>query len=204
MSVTVSSGGRVLVNLGANQVMSVLGGVGSVRGVNESLLWSITDGVTTTIGPYSDSRMLAVICTTGPLIYTVTGVDLSPLPYAPNSVGFTPAAGASNVCEVTLQVKDAAGVALAGVFHMDVLLSDAATGVGLTAVTASGAVAKKTASGEDLATLVAKKALRVQTLATGAYILSITDSAKTGFYVVANLGGKTSVSSVLVTGNYGA
>ncbi len=122
----------------------------------------------------------------------------------PAKVTFSPAAGGSNVCEVTITVKDGAGNAIARPHHLDIILSDAATGAGLTATTASGAVAAKAASGTDLATLVSKKALRVQTLATGVYILSITDSAKTGFYVAAVLGDlPIQVSSQLVTGNYG-
>jgi len=124
---------------------------------------------------------------------------------APASVTLTPAAGAADVCEVTVAVKDAAGAAVAQVFNLDLWLSDAASGAGLTAVTASGAVTNKTASGIVLGTYTAKKALRVQTLATGVFVLSITDSAKTGFYVVAQVPatGRPAVSAQLVAGDYG-
>lgn len=123
----------------------------------------------------------------------------------PHSATLTPAAGGANVCEVTIQVKDTAGANVAVPVILDVLLSDAATGTGLTATTASGTVQAKSASGTDLSVMVAKKALRVQTKADGTYVLEITDSAKTGFYVVANIPGKNpSVSSALVTGNYGS
>lgn len=123
----------------------------------------------------------------------------------PASVTFTPAAGSANVSEVTFTVVDADGVAIAGVFNMDIWLSDAATGAGLTTTTASGAVAAKASSGVDLVTLVSKKALRVQTKADGTYILSITDSAKTAFLPCAQVPGtgKTSVGAALITGNYG-
>lgn len=122
----------------------------------------------------------------------------------PYSATITPAAGGSNVSEVTIQINNAAGVAVAYPVVLDVLLSDAATGAGLTATTASGAVAAKSASGTDLSTLVSKKALKVQTKADGTYILSITDTAKTGFYVVAHIPGLPPVvSSALVSGNYG-
>jgi len=123
----------------------------------------------------------------------------------PASITFSPAAGSANVCEVTVTIKNAAGATLAGVFNFDLWLSDAATGAGLTATTASGAVAAKASSGADLAVLTTKKAIRVQTLATGIYILSITDTAKTLFYVAAQVPGtgKTVVSSQLATGNYG-
>lgn len=115
----------------------------------------------------------------------------------------SPAAGASNICLVTITVKDGAGVAITGPTNLVVTLSDASSGAGLTATTASGNVVAG-ASGVDLATLVAKKALHVQTTAAGVYILSITDAAKTGFYVCAFIPGlKGIVSAQLVTGNYG-
>jgi len=114
------------------------------------------------------------------------------------------AAGATNVCEVTVTIKDGDGTAVTGPVVFDLLLSDAATGAGLTATTASGAVAAKASSGTDLSTLVSKKALKVQTKADGTYILSITDSAKTAFYPVIQIPGlKAIVGTQLATGNYG-
>lgn len=122
----------------------------------------------------------------------------------PGKVAFTIAAGSANVCLVTIQVNDGAGNAIAAPVDMDVLLSDAASGAGLTVTSASGAVANDGTTGADLGTLTSKKALRVQTNATGAYKLSITDTGKTGFYVVANVGGFVSkVSRQLVSGDYG-
>lgn len=114
------------------------------------------------------------------------------------------AAGSANVCNVTYQVVDALGAALAGVFTFIVFLSDAATGVGLTATTASGTVVAG-ASGTDLGDLTAKKAKVVQTDATGKYILSITDTVKTNFYPCAQIpgNGNTAVGTQLITGNYG-
>lgn len=122
------------------------------------------------------------------------------------AVSFAAAAGGANVCEVTATVKNAAGATLAGVRSLLVWLSDAATGAGLTGTSASGTVQVKAASGADFGALTAKKALMVQTLADGTYVLEITDSAKTGFYVCAtDLGsGKTSVSTQLQTADYGS
>lgn len=124
----------------------------------------------------------------------------------PQSVTFTPAAGGSNVCEVTIQVTDGFGDAVGFIHHLDVYLSDNADGEGLTGTTASGTVTAKTSGGTVLSTLVSKKALRVQTTSAGLFVLEITDSAKTAFRVCANLGpmsGGSAVSSALVTGNYG-
>lgn len=120
-------------------------------------------------------------------------------------VTFAAAAGGANVSEVTITVVDSDGVAIAAPFALDVWLSDAATGIGLTGTTASGTVTAKAASGAVLSTYTAKKDLRVQTLATGVFILEITDTAKTGFFVAARnpATGATEVSAQLVTANYG-
>jgi hypothetical protein len=119
-------------------------------------------------------------------------------------VTFSPATGSTNQTLVTVQVKDAAGNNLAGPFELLIYLSDSAAGSGLTATTASGAVAAG-ASGTDLQTKVTKKALDVLTDATGKYVLAITDSAKTGFYLVTMCPGTgaVQVSAQLVAGNYG-
>jgi hypothetical protein len=113
------------------------------------------------------------------------------------------AAAAANVCEVTIAVKDENGDAVAKVHHLDVWLSDAASGEGLTGTSASGTVTNKSASGTVLQIYSAKKAIRVQTLATGVFVLEITDTAKTAFKVCATLGGKAIVLATLVTANYG-
>lgn len=136
---------------------------------------------------------------------TATAAEISLLDGAPGSITFAAAAGGSNICEVTITVKDAAGATIAAPHVLTIWLSDAATGAGLTGTSASGTVQAKAASGADFAALTAKKALVVQTLATGLYILEITDTAKTGFYVCAALptDGSTQVSAQLVTGNYG-
>src|SRR5690349_4036023 len=94
-------------------------------------------------------------------------------------VTFSPAAGSANVSLITLQVCDPADNSLAQNFEMLVYLSDDPAGNGLTATTASGAVGAG-ASGTDLQVKVSKKALDVLTDNTGKYILTITDTGKTG------------------------
>ncbi len=138
---------------------------------------------------------------------TATKNELNLVDNLPASVGFTIAQGASSgLCEITLQAKDAAGVAMARACLLMVHLSGDPGGVGLTTVSASGNVQAKAASGTDMGILTAKKCLLVQTKADGAYILSLTDSAKTAFYVAATplLGGAPSVSRALTTNDYGA
>jgi hypothetical protein len=137
---------------------------------------------------------------------TVTTAELNLLDDIVASFSFSASAGASDVCEVAITLKDAAGATVDGARPFMVWLSDAATGVGLTGTSASGTVQAKAESGADFATFTAKKALLVQPLATGIYTLEITDTAKTAFYVcAATLDGRAySVSTVLATEDYGA
>ena len=125
----------------------------------------------------------------------------------PSSIALAAAAAAANVCEVTITVQRAKGqggvATLAGVYNLDVWLSDAATVIRGDAFAHLNTV--KTASGAVLGTLTAKKALRVQTLATGVFILEITDTAKTAFKVCAKLDNKHEVFiKTLATGDYGS
>lgn len=115
----------------------------------------------------------------------------------------TAAAGAANITNVSITVKDHTGTAIAYPVMLNVWLSDATTGAGLTATTASGTVVAG-ASGVDIATLTTKKALKVQTTVAGLYILQITDTAKTAFKVCVQMpDGKVVVPITLAAGNYG-
>ena len=115
----------------------------------------------------------------------------------------TPAAGAANVCNVTIQLKDGAGTNMARIIPLIVYLSDSSTGAGVTATTASGTVVAG-ATGTDIVDLTSKKVKQVLTNASGSYTLAITDTSKTGFYVCAStLGQGVKVSAQLITGNYG-
>lgn len=125
----------------------------------------------------------------------------------PASFTFTFTAGAANVAEVKIQAVDSNETSLSGVYTALVYLSDAATGLGLTATAASGTVQAKSASGADIGALTAKKAIYVQTLAGGSYTLEITDTAKTAFYVAVQGISNDSplvVSRVMATGDYGS
>ena len=142
----------------------------------------------------------------GGTLVTATAAEVNKLDNIAADVTFAYAAGGANVAEVTITVVDAAGSAIATPFSLEVWLSDAATGLALTGTGASGTVQAKSASGEDRSVLTAKKNLLVQTLATGIYILEITDSAKTGFYPAAVVPGTgaTAVGAQMVSGDYGA
>lgn len=136
---------------------------------------------------------------------TATAAEINELDDIVASFTFAYAAGGENVAEVTITAKDAAGATVDAARPFMVWLSDADTGVGLTGTAASGTVQAKSASGADFATFTAKKCLLVQPLATGIYILEITDSAKTAYYPCAStLDGRAfSVGAQMATGNYG-
>lgn len=135
---------------------------------------------------------------------TATAAEMNTLAGQPYDYTITPAAGAANVCEITVQAKDANGTNIAHAVPLLVWLSDSATGAGLTATAASGTVQAKAGS-QDLGVLTAKKALMVQTSAAGAYVLEITDTAKTAFKVcVQSLNGELPTIATLITADYGA
>lgn len=123
----------------------------------------------------------------------------------PTNVSFAIAAGGANVSEIAVSLLDGLGNLVAQALALEIWLSDAASGAGLTGTSASGTVQAKSASGADFGDLTAKKAKVVQSLATGIYTLEITDTAKTGFYVCVRnpFTGLTEVSRQLVTADYG-
>jgi hypothetical protein len=109
----------------------------------------------------------------------------------------------ANHSSVTFQVQDVYGNAISGYFNLKVFLSDAATGVGLTATTASGGIAALAGGGTVLGALTTSKAVEVVTNANGQFVLDITDTAKTGFYPCVVLGGRSvQVGAPLTAGSY--
>jgi hypothetical protein len=124
----------------------------------------------------------------------------------PQRLSFAAAAGAENVANVTISVLDKDGRLVAGNHALAIWLSDDAGGAGLTGTTASGTVQAASGEGAVLTALTAKKHITAVTKAAGTFVLEITDSAKTGFYVAAAVLGAVGVgvSAQLVAGNYGS
>jgi hypothetical protein len=112
------------------------------------------------------------------------------------------AAGAADVTTVTITARNPNGSPIGGAIF-DVFLSDSATGDGLTATSASGTVVNNGA-GQDLETVTAKKHLRVQAGSAGTYVLEITDTANTAFYVFVVIGGRPVRVATLAAASYGA
>lgn len=96
----------------------------------------------------------------------------------PHSVTIAYAASATtDGIEATFTVKDRAGTTIAGLFLLDVWVSDDADGSGITATAASGALTAVT--GVILSVHIAKKHISLTTASTGIGTVLLVDSANT-------------------------
>jgi len=111
------------------------------------------------------------------------------------------APGAAGISLISVNIKRVDGKA--GVFNCMLYLSDSAVGAGFTAVTATGATVAGTAGVIIGTDLVAKKAWNIQTDATGLFILSVTDTAKTPFQVIVEIEGRSYPVLLMATASYG-
>jgi hypothetical protein len=121
-----------------------------------------------------------------------------------DQVAFAIAPGAANHSVVTITIGDNNGNAIPNQpFDVDVILSDAATGVGVTATAPSTSLTVTT--GTQLNSYVANKALYVQSNGSAVIVINIFDTGKTGYFVMVQ--GVSLpfayVSRQLVTGDYG-
>lgn len=96
--------------------------------------------------------------------------------HPPISCTITNSAGAANTWTITVQVVDGQGNAKAGVWPIEAWISEAATGIGLTADSYSGTVTAT--AGAIHTALTAKKHFLGVTAATGQMVFSAVDSAK--------------------------
>lgn len=92
------------------------------------------------------------------------------------TVSWAVAAGASNVCHLTGTIKDAAGATIAASRPLILYISEAATGIGITADTYSTGAAITV--GTQLIALTANKAWLINTHTDGTFRIAITDTAK--------------------------
>lgn len=114
------------------------------------------------------------------------------------------AAGATNVCTVTIQVVDYDGNPVAGVHALEHWNSSAADGIALSTVAYSGTLVAT--SGAIKTALTAKHHFLINTDATGKFVGSLTDTAKTqGERMVVRVpgGSEIVVSAATVTASYG-
>lgn len=109
-----------------------------------------------------------------PEMYAVTG-ETWPATGA-STFAITLAAGATNVMTVTVTAKDARGQTVAAVTPFEIWISEAATGIGLTADSYSGNVTATV--GAFHTALTAKKHFLGVTAATGILTFTVTDTAE--------------------------
>jgi hypothetical protein len=140
-------------------------------------------------------------------IYSVVGLtsttgELNILDGVPAAITMTHAVGASNVVNLTFTVKDAAGVAVAKPAFMEFWLSDAATGLAITAHPADTITAS---TGSVWHVNTAAASLKVQTSASGVAVLVVTDTHKTATYACAALpiDPRPNLIHLLATGDFG-
>lgn len=107
---------------------------------------------------------------------TSTVAELNLVDNAIASVTFAVAAGAANVCIITGTIKDAAGATIAAVRALDIYISEATTGIGVTADTYSTGASITT--GTSIVADTANKVWKLLTHTDGTFAISITDTAK--------------------------
>mgnify|MGYP003387135636 CR=1 FL=1 len=116
------------------------------------------------------------------------------------TVSVTAVAGAANVSTVTITAKDANGATVTGIQWFEVITTSDSGGGTISATAYSGSLVAVT--GTILATYTAKHAFLVATDATGVFVGSLTDTAKTADFiaVMSPLGAAPIVSSAMAFG----
>lgn len=97
------------------------------------------------------------------------------------SISITAVAGAANVSTVTVTVLDANGAAATGVHYLDLFTTSDAAGTTISVTAYSGTLVATT--GTIMNTMIAKHAFMIATAASGIFIGSLTDTAKTADFV---------------------
>lgn len=135
---------------------------------------------------------------------TSTAAEINLLDNAVASVSWAVAAGAANVCIFTGTLKDAAGATIAESRVIDLYISEAATGIGISADSYSTGASITT--GTQLIAFTANKAWRINTHTDGTFAISITDTGNPADQYAVAIGpltGELSVSAASAA-NWGA
>lgn len=140
----------------------------------------------------------------GGTLVTSSAAELNVLDDVCSDVTIAYAASATtDGIEATFTVTDAAGTAIDAIHTLEVYISDDATGTGLTATSASGALTAVT--GTILSVLTAKKHVTANTDVNGVLTLKLVDSANTAgerFCVRHPVTGKMVLGDATVAGDY--
>lgn len=164
--------------------------------VDEDGAWSLDDVTVTTFD--------ATTLKKGGATVTATAAELNLLDNVVASISWSVAAGASNICILTGTIKDAAGSTVAASRPLVVYLSEAATGIGVSADSYSTGASITT--GTQLVALTANKAWLINTHTDGTFAVSITDTntpANQYAVALATTTGQLSISEASGT-NWGA
>lgn len=112
-------------------------------------------------------------------------------------------AGATNVCTVTVQIKDAAGTNIAKVVPFEVYSSSAADGLTLATAASTGYSVVSGGIKRAASSTTITQGIAMLSSATGGAVLSLTDTGKQAIYLVLLLDNGIKISTVLTSGSYG-
>lgn len=113
------------------------------------------------------------------------------------------AAGASNVANVTIQLKDGSGTNMTRIMPFKVYASSAADGLTLASAASTGFAVSS--GGLSLANgSIVTTQISAMSSATGGCVLTLTDTAKQTSYLVLELANGVKISAQLSAGSYGA
>ena len=174
------------------------GPITSTNGFVGDLVGDVTGNVTGDV----TGNISGTVTVTNIQNVTSTAAELNLLDNQVASVSFAVAAGAADVCVITGTLKDAAGATIAASRPLILYISEAATGIGITADTYSTGASVTT--GTLLVALTANKAWLINTHTDGTFAISITDTAKPAdqYLVAIDPQGQLSISGASST-NWG-
>ena len=121
----------------------------------------------------------------------------------PGSCTIVGAAGASNVCTVTIQLKDGSGTNMARIMPFRIYASSAADGLTLASAASTGFAVSSGGLSLANGTAVTTQ-ITGMTSATGGCVLTLTDTAKQTSYLVLSFANGSKISAQLSSGSYGA
>lgn len=172
--------------------------VSNVTSVGQSQVISIPDCGTTA------AKFLLDTGTGATATITKISTGATPVPMVdPGSCTIVGAAGASNVCNVTIQLKDGAGTNIARSVGFKVYASSAADGLTLASAASTGFAVSS--GGLSLANGAAVTTqINAMSSATGGCVLTLTDTGKQTSYLVLQLPSGNKISAQLSSGSYGA
>lgn len=159
-----------------------------------------------------DGANTAATITTGTITtLTSTTANITNLKYGatpvpavdPASCTISGAAGAANVCTVTIQLKDGSGTNMTRVIPFEVYSSSASDGLTLASAASTGYSVVSGGIKRAASSATITQGIAMLSSATGGAVLSLTDTGKQAVYLVLSLPSGNKISTVLSSGSYG-